>query len=510
MDQLQIDTRLRMRYPNAMPGDKYVFCGKQYTYTGLDVINDQLDDLSRAFPDLVDTRNVSMMMSDPLGFVPPTFQLDPSISAALTGNLDGVLGGALGEAMYGALAAMNDPFCGPTYTTKAQMDNAIKGALLGGAAAGAVNAALGGGSLAGIAGSAVSGALGGGAIGGALGGGIAGALSGVAGNFLPAGLDGPVQAVKGVIGGVVKQLPFKAAGAADIVNQIASVKTLMNTAVKGPASLIFSAVKGNFLSDIPGLGAIAQTVNLQSQVANMAKLASNPVAFAAQAALISRQFPMINVNKLASNMIAGAIGGALGGAGFNIKSMVPNMNLAAGAIKMLPIPGVTPVLDAMKAIKTANPPKPKPPVQMKNLFAESAAGSAMATLNQPMSQFMGIKSTIAPQTNLSAESPAKTSYNQKLNGNANTVNWGSGGYGRDTTKQLTEKRRLEISSKIENETKELLGMVDYSKLTRYSYPELIKKYPRIKPTTSVIEALVIVEEDDAAAAAKANTATTTA
>jgi hypothetical protein len=471
MDQLQIDTRLRMRYPNAMPGDKYVFCGKQYTYTGLDVINDQLDDLSRAFPDLVDTRNVSMMMSDPLGFIPPTFQLDPSISAALTGNLDGVLGGALGGALYGALASVNDPFCGPQYTSKAQIDNAIKGALVAGAA---------------------------------------GALAGVAGNFIPAGLDGPVQAVKGVIGGVVKQLPFKTSGAAAIVGQIATVKALMNTAVKGPGSLIFAAVKGNFLSDIPGVGAIAQTVNLQSQVANMARLANNPVAFAAQAALISRQFPMINVNKLASNMIAGAIGGALGGAGFNIKSMVPNMNLAAGAIKMLPIPGVTPVMDAMKAIKTANPPKPKPPVQMKNLFAESAAGSAMATLNQPMSQFMGIKSTIAPQTNLSAESPAKTSYNQKLNGNANTVNWGSGGYGRDTTKQLTEKRRLEISSKIENETKELLGMVDYSKLTRYSYPELIKKYPRIKPTTSVIEALVIVEEDDAAAAAKANTATTTA
>jgi hypothetical protein len=459
-----------MRYPNAMPGDKYVFCGKQYTYTGLDVINDQLDDLSRAFPDLVDTRNVSMMMSDPLGFIPPTFQLDPSISAALTGNLDGVLGGALGGALYGALASVNDPFCGPQYTSKAQIDNAIKSALVTGAA---------------------------------------GALAGVAGNFLPAGLDAPVQAVKGVIGGVVKQLPFKAAGAADIVNQIATVKTLMNVAVKGPGSLIFAAVKGNFLSDIPGLGAIAQTVNLQSQVANMAKLASNPVAFAAQAALISRQFPMINVNKLASNMIAGAIGGALGGAGFNIKSMVPNMNLAAGAIKMLPIPGVTPVMDAMKAIKTANPPKPKPPVQMKNLFAESAAGSAMATLNQPMSQFMGIKSTIAPQTNLSAESPAKTSYNQKLNGNANTVNWGSGGYGRDTTKQLREKRRLEISSKIENETKELLGIVDYSKLTKYSYPDLIKKYPRIKPTTSVIEALIIIEEDDAAAAAKANTATMT-
>ena len=466
MDQLQIDARLRMRYPGIRPGDKYAFCGKQYTYTGLDVITDQLDDLSRNFPDLVDVANVALMMSDPLGFRPQTFQLDPSIAAALTGNIDGALGGALGGALYGALAAVNDPFCGPQYTNKAQIDRAIKGALIGGAA---------------------------------------GALANVAGNFLPPGLDGPVQAVKGVIGGVVKQLPFKVGGAANIVNQIVAVKTLLNVAVKGPGSLIFAAVKGNFLSDIPGAGALANVVSLQSQVAGLARLAGNPVAFAAQAALISRQFPMINVNKLASNMIAGAVGGALGGAGFNIKSMVPNMNLAAGAIKMLPIPGITPVMDAMKPIKTVNPPKPKPPVQMKNLFAESAAGSAMATLNQPMSQFMGIKSTIAPQTNMVADTAAKTSYNQKLNGNANTVNWGSGGYGRNTTKQLQEKRRLEISAKIENETKELLGMVDYSKLTKYSYPDLVKKHPRITPTTPVIEALIIIEEDEA----KANTAIST-
>lgn len=467
MDQLQIDTRLRMRYPGVRPGDVFVLCGKQVQYTGLDLITDQLDYLSRGYSDYVDTRNVSLMLSNPLGFVPPAYQIDPSLIAALTGDTDGVLNGAIGGALYGALATINDPFCGPQYTSKDQIERAIKGALVGGAI---------------------------------------GAVAGIASNFLPPGLDAPVQAVKTVIGNVTKQLPFNLGGAANIVNQIAAVKVLLDTAVKGPGALIFAAVKSNFLSDIPGVSELAKVVNLQSEVASLAAVAGNAAAFAAQAAYISRTFPMINVNKLASNMITGAIAGALGGAGFNIKTMVPNMVMAGGIVKMLPIPGITPVRDAMAPIKTAAPPKPKPPVQLKNLFAEGAAGAAMATLNQPLSQFMGIRSTIAPQTNLTADSAAKTSYNQKLNGNANTVNWGSGGYGRNTTTQLQEKRRLEISAKIETETKELLNQVDYSKLTKYSYQDLVKKHPRIKPTTTVLEALAIIEEDEA----KANTAISTA
>lgn len=471
MDQLQIDTRLRMRYPGVRPGDVFALCGKQVQYTGLDLITDQLDYLSRGYTDLVDTRNVSLMLSDPLGFVPPTYQIDPSLIAALTGDADGVLGGALGGALYGALAAVNDPFCGPQYTSKKQIESAIKGALVGGAV---------------------------------------GAVAGIASNFLPPGLDAPVQAVKTVIGNVTKALPFNVGGAANIVNQIVAVKALLDIAVKGPGSLIFAAVKSNFLSDIPGVGELAKAVNLQSEVANLAAVAGNAAAFAAQAAYIARTFPMINVNKLASNMVAGAITGALGGAGFNIKSMVPNMVMAGGIVKMLPIPGITPVRDAMAPIKTAAPPKPKPPVQLKNLFAEGAAGAAMATLKQPLSQFMGIRSTIAPQTNITADSAAKTSYNQKLNGNANTVNWGSGGYGRNTTTQLQEKRRLEISAKIETETKELLNQVDYSKLTKYSYQDLVKKHPRIKPTTTVLEALAIIDEDEAIEAARANTAISSA
>jgi hypothetical protein len=494
MDQLQIDTKLRMMYPNALPGQKFTFACAEFTYKGTDLLYDQMDMMSRGeFRDIYDIQAAQLMLRDPLGYQKGPFQLDASINALLTGDIDGFLAGAAGIAAYNAIAGISDPFCGKKYKTEDQIKSAVKNALIG-AAAGAVT----GGALGGAAGK--------------LGGMAANALGGIASNFLPPGLDAPVQAVKGAIGNVTKQLPFKTSGAADIassVSKIVAVKTLLESTVKGPTSAIFKAVSSNM--GMPSLAAAASGISLQSQVAGLAGLASNPVAFAAQAASIHSKFPMVNVNKLASKMIAGSISGALGGKGFNMASMVPNMNLSPGGLmKMLPIPGMTPVSDALNPFKTAKAPKPKPPVQPKNLFAEGAAGAAMATLKQPLSQFMGMKATIAPQTDLVASTPAKTSYNQKLVGNANTVNWGSGGYARENRYANLEKKRMELSSKIEQHTAELLNSVDYSKLTKYSYPDLIKKHPRIKTTSTVIEALSIIEEDEAAAAAKANTAISSA
>jgi len=320
------------------------------------------------------------------------------------------------------------------------------------------------------------------------------ALSGLAQNFLPPGLDAPMEAVKQAVGNVLNQLPGKSGSAASIGLKIAQVNALVNLAAKGPGALIFSVVGSKLLSDIPSIGDIASQISLPSEVAKLAQAASNPIAFAAQAASIATKFPLINVNSLANKMIQQA------GSGASIISLVPNMSsLAGGAMKMLPTPGKTPTKDAEKPQKTANPPKPKKPIELKNLFAEGAAGSAMSTLNQPISQFMGIVSTIAPQNNMIADSAPKTSYgDQKLTQNANTVNWGSGGYGRNNEKAELEKKRLEISAKVEKHTKELLEMVDYNKLTKYSYAELRNKYPQITPNTTVVEALHIIEVADKA------------
>jgi hypothetical protein len=428
-DQLSTDFKIKTAFPTAVIGQSYTVNGVSVTYQGTDETADMIDDLSRNFPDLINAPNAAAMLTNPSGFKPPPFRLDPQITTLLTGNLAGAAGAAAGA--------------------------------LGGAAAGAAAKALGG----------------------------------LASGFLPPGLDGPVEAVKGVIKGVTNQLPGMSGSAASIVGKIGQVNALMNVALKGPGSLIFKAIGSNFLSDIPGADALKNVVNLQSQVAGLAGLASNPVAFAAQAALMQAQFPMINMNALANKMISGA----LSGAGFDIKSMIPNMNLAGGALAMLPIPGKTPTLNAMKPQKTGNPPKPVKALEMKNLFAESAAASSLSTLKQPLSQFMGMMSTIAPQTSLvAAGAAATTAGTQKLVGNANTVNWGSGGYGRNSEKAEQERKRLELTAKIAQHTAELEAMVDYSKLTSMSYPDLLKKYPRITPTMSVVEALAIIDETDLA------------
>jgi hypothetical protein len=333
------------------------------------------------------------------------------------------------------------------------------------------------------------------------------AMTGLAKDFLGAGLDGPISAVTGAIKNLTGALPFKLGGAADIVNKIAQVKVLMSLGLSGPASLVFAAIKGNLLSGIPGLADLASQIPLANEIASLTKIAADPIGFAAKAAGIQANFPMLNMNAMAGVLIATAASGRKP----NFATLVPNLVLASGALKMLPKVTIAPTKDAQGPQKLKPPTKPKDPIIPKNLFAESAAGSSLSTLNQPLSKFMGIMSTIGPRNNLIADSPAKTSYGpQKLTSTANSANWGSGGYGRDKSKENLEKKRLEISAKIEKHTAELLQQVDYTKLTKYSYPELIKKYPAIKPTSTVAEALHIIEETDKAAAAKANTSITTA
>ena len=333
------------------------------------------------------------------------------------------------------------------------------------------------------------------------------AMTGLAKDFIGAGLDGPISAVTGAIKNLTGALPFKVGGAADIVNKIVEVKALMQLGLSGPQSLIFSAIKGNLLGGIPGLGDLAKAIPLSNEIASLTKLAADPIGFAAKAAGIQGQFPMLNMNAMAGTLIAAAASGKKP----NFATLVPNLVLASGVMKMLPKVTIAPTKDAEGPQKLKPPTKPKDPIVPRNLFAEAAAGSSLATLKQPLSAFMGLMSTVAPRTNMIADSPAKTSYGpQKLTSNANTVNWGSGGYGRDDSKIKLEKKRMEISAKIEKHTAELMQQVDYSKLTKYSYSDLIKKYPAIKPTSTVAEALHIIDITDKAAAAKANTATTTA
>jgi hypothetical protein len=487
VDQVTIDYKISALFPDAIPGQMYLVNGQQMMYKGADKIQDMIDDLSMKHPDMINKANAAAMLADPLGFKPPTFQLDPAVVKGITAlntasKATGLASGIAGAAgLSGAADVLGDAA------------NALNGAAIGG-----LTGALG-------AGSALGGAAG--ALGGAIGGGLS-SLTGLAKSFVPPGLDGPMEAMKGAMGAVTAGIPglpggvgAAASGAHNIAGQISSVKGHLTAQVKGPAALLFKAVNSNLLSDIPGADALKNVVNLQSQVAGLAGLASNPIAFAAKAAQISQQFPMINVNAIANKMI----GGVASGAGINLNTMIPNMNLAGGVMKMLPIPGKTPTANAIKPQKTANPAKPVKPLQMKNLFAEAAAGGTLATLTQPLSAFMGMMSTIAPQTNLISAGPAKTSYGeQKLTSNANTVNWGAGGYGRNEALAAQEKKRLELTAKIEKHMAELEQMTDYSKLTSMSYADMKKKYPQIKANTTVAEALHIIDQAEKASKAITN------
>ena len=83
-DQLTIDFKISTAFPDAVAGQKYSVNGVQYTYQGTDKIHDMLDDLKRSHPELVHTENAAAMLANPMGFKPPTFQIDPNIVKTLT------------------------------------------------------------------------------------------------------------------------------------------------------------------------------------------------------------------------------------------------------------------------------------------------------------------------------------------------------------------------------------------------------------------------------------------
>ena len=323
------------------------------------------------------------------------------------------------------------------------------------------------------------------------------------------GLSAAVEGLKDTIKGVTDKLPIKALGAGGIAipGEIAKVKLALNAALKGPTSAISMAMKGSLLADVAKAAedvakVAGAAVNLASAAGGLAKAMSsgNPVAIASAAAGIASKFPMINPNAIATQMVSGA----LSGAGFDIASKIPNISaLPGGIMKMMHIPGKVPTKDAKPPVKTAAPPKPVKPVELKNLFAEGAAAGGISDLMKPLSQAMGIASSIASAAsaiNMLTHSPAATSFGvQKLTGNANTVNWGSNQYTVPSAADLYAYRRMTLSSQIEKHTKELDSMCasPYQILYSMPYPQLIQKYPGIRPNTPVAQALQIITSVEA-------------
>ena len=327
---------------------------------------------------------------------------------------------------------------------------------------------------------------------------------------LAPGLSSAMEGLTGQMSSLMQSLPFTKLGAIGLTlpGNILATKAILTAAIGGPMSAIAMAMKGSLLADVvaaaeEAAGALGAAVNLASQVGGLAKAmgSGNPVAMAGAAAGIASQFPMINPNAIAGQMISGA----LSGAGFDIASKIPNMSMVGGLMKMLPIPGKLPTKDAPKPIKTAAPPKPLKPVELKNLFAEGAAAGSISDLTKPLSQLMGIAATVAGAVGVASmvahSASATSSGRQKLTGNANTVNWGSNGYTRDPYVDAITARRMALSSSIERHTKELNVMTadPYNILYSLPYSELVRRYPQIRPNTPVAQALQFIKTAQTAA-----------
>ena len=188
MDQLKLDFQLKALYPTIQPGDSGVINDVRYTYKGSDVVYDQIEQLKKTNPELLDVEVCSRMLADPIGYRAPRFVLDPGVSAALSGQTNKAFSGALGVAMGAAIARGDLDVAFATGAVGGLTKNAALGAAAGAALEGGVAGAIAGG----VIGNALKGPLGP-VLGGALGGAIGGELGKIASGFVPPGLDGPID-----------------------------------------------------------------------------------------------------------------------------------------------------------------------------------------------------------------------------------------------------------------------------------------------------------------------------
>lgn len=314
-------------------------------------------------------------------------------------------------------------------------------------------------------------------------------------NSLPLpGVDKLLTAVRGQIKATEAKLPFKTGKASDIVTKVNQVvQGVLPSDVKGPASLIFAVIRSNLLAGIPD-GGTTNPSGAGSRLADEARklVAAAPVrpAYEAQFRKMALEFPEMNINAVGLQAARSLKSATNSGNPSAFMAALPNlMKLASGAMKLLGKMSKHPDKLPQKEPKTKPAPKPKPLVEPRNLFAAAAGASSMGTLLGTVSSLMGIIATVASNINQMSPSPQTTSAGpQKLTGTANTVTWGSGQFNREEDAQLALiNKELELSTKIEQLTTEILAEVDLEKITSKSMAEILEIYPQYNEGTTVIE-----------------------
>lgn len=457
--QLEIDDRIKAAFPDAVIGRQYTITRtivklddndeeipgtekkitETYTYQGTDGTANLIEDVDARY---LNVQWADGMLNNPTTFNMPTFSLDPNIL-----NVSKAVAGVVGTANTTNLTALTSNIVGDSGNIISQI-----------------------GSIPNLTKNLTS------------------ALK----NFTPPGLDLPIENIKKAKETFKNELPIAAKASADITGKMTAAVSSIQKHITPNSGLLNTALKSNIFGDLKSAAEKAGGANLPAEMTKMMSAIGNPAAFAAQAANIARNFPMINVNALAKDVISKAANGSI-----DIKNIVPNLQKSlGGSMSQMAKATKTPDKDAVKAPKTPKPPKKPKPIEMKNLFAEGSSASSMSDLTKTLSQFMGTMATIASQTSLMAPGPTVTSLGAKLNPSANNSAFDTGSYGRDESFAEQEKKRAELTNQIEEEMKKLQSMVDLNVLERYSYPDLIKKYPTIKPTMTVAEVLQIIKDAD--------------
>jgi len=313
------------------------------------------------------------------------------------------------------------------------------------------------------------------------------------------GLDFYVEAVKKVIDLVQKQVPGKSGAASSIISKISTVNTLMNTALKGPGSTIFSAITSNLMkgidSDNGGSSGIASSnnvISLQTEVIQLVAVANNKPAYAKQHARIANNFPQVDVNniaRMATNAVKNKQPSAL------MQALPLLMTGASIGLKMLGAASKHPDKLPQPEKKTPPAEKPKKLIEPKNLFSSSAGGSSMGTLMGSVGSLMQIASTITNNLNQMKTSAALTSGGtQKLTATANTTAWGSGQYAKVISiYDENMKKQLELLEKIEELQADISASADLEKITSKTEAELRAIYPQLNESTTVVELLDAIE-----------------
>lgn len=307
------------------------------------------------------------------------------------------------------------------------------------------------------------------------------------------------------------KLPAEASAIKDSVTNV--TKNILPADVKGIGSTIFHTILEQLMQGIPSGGSSNPSfasIRLHDEAMKLLLLGPNKEAYKAQFNFIAVNFPLVDVNNMIMVMLSAISKGTnplehvpnlqkrLGQPATASGSGKKNANLLNQLAGML-LGGLmggnapTPTKQAVPVKKTPKAKKPQKAVQIKNLATDDNAQSMMGAMNMPLSQLMsGLGVTVPPVLGMLNALASPNISIQKLSSLANTANWGSDPYPRDTGFDQQIEQQFGFLDQLEQLSIELAPLTDIAILTTMTHSQLLSKYPAITALTTVGQALDII------------------